>query len=67
MIYIFNYLILFYTKPRSYASVIVFLLLDENELVITDSFLHNLLSLTEHSDFKCLLSFQIGQGGADSG
>lgn len=37
----------------------LFLLLDKDELIITDAFLHNLLSLTNHSHLKCLLSLQI--------
>lgn len=37
------------------------LLLDKDELVVTDTFLHNLLSQTEHSGLKCLLSLKIGQ------
>lgn len=51
-----------------YESVCyIFLLLDKDELIITDAFLHNLLSLTKHSDLKCLISLQIGQRGADGG
>lgn len=44
-----------------------FLLLDEDEFIVTDAFLHNLLSLAEHCGLKRLLSLQIGQRRADGG
>lgn len=46
---------------------ICFLLLDKDELIITNAFLHNLLSLTEHRGFKRLLSLQVCQRRADGG
>lgn len=50
-----------------YRETLKFLLLDKDELVITDAILHNLLSLTEHGGLERLLSLQIGQRRADGG
>lgn len=54
-------------NKRDFCPRYIFLLLDKDELIITDAFLHNLLSLTQHGGLKRLLSLQICQRGADGG
>lgn len=54
-------------NKRDFCPPYIFLLLDKDEFIITDAFLHNLLSLTQHRGLKRLLSLQICQRGADGG
>ncbi|TNN64476.1 hypothetical protein EYF80_025327 [Liparis tanakae] len=37
------------------------MMVNQNELIVTDAFLHNLFCLAKHSGLKCLLSLQFSQ------
>jgi hypothetical protein len=45
----------------------LFLLFDQDELIVTHTLLHHLLTVAQHGCLKCLLSLQVRQGWADGG